>query len=92
MKTYRLESNPDSLGICNYEKREENIIFNEVISILSNNKTIAIDEPKEYPYCDMANGKCKQGHFVVIYDFNYGTEIKSDSRKVLDYLEQVLNI
>ncbi len=92
MRTYRLSSESDRLGICNYEKKDEDIIFDEVLSILKNTKNIAMDEPKEYPYCDMADGECEQGHFVLIYDLNYGTEIKGDSKDVLDYLEQVLNV
>lgn len=92
MKTYRLSSDPYGLGIFNYDKKDEEIVFNKVLSVLNSNKNISMDESKEYPYCDMADGACKHWHFDVVYDLNYGIEIKADSKAALDYIENILNV
>ena len=91
MKTYRMDSEPTRLGICNYERKDDEIIFHELMDILNKDKNIILSEKKEFPYCDIIDGNCEKGTFVVIYDLNYGSEIKSDSKDVLDYLEQVLD-
>lgn len=91
MKTYRVNSQPNKLGICNYERKEEQVIFNDVWKILKQVPTIFLSDLEEFPYLNAIKGKLNNKNFVLILDFNYGVSIDSDDMEALNDLEKILN-
>lgn len=91
MKTFKTKNSQDRLGICNFERKDEADVFTEVINILQKTKNVLLGSKRTMPYCDIIEGKCNEGNFTIIYDLNYGVEIKSDLQNVMAFLEKTLN-
>lgn len=90
MKTYRDPKNPLRMGICNFERVDEEKLFRSVLDSLGKAENTEMGEEKEYPYCLMVEGKCHTGSFTVIFDFVEGTEISCDNEETFDFLKDML--
>lgn len=84
MKIYRDPKNSLRMGVCNFNRvDEENFSFCSRYHEKANDTNLG--EEKEYPYCRMVEGKCPVGGFTVIFDFVEGTEIACDNEETFDF-------
>jgi len=89
MKTFRYSKNPLRLGICNFERVDEEKLFRYVLDFLGKNEEVELEKVKEYPYCQMVDGKCHTGTFTVVFDFVEGTEITCGNHETISFLEEI---
>ena len=90
MKIYRDLKNPLRMGICNFERINEEELFRSVLESIRKAEGTECGEEKEYIYCRMVEGKCSAGRFTIIFDFVEGTEISCDNEAAFCFLKDVL--
>lgn len=91
MRTYRTEKEKNKLFFTNYERIDDEIVFNQIVSILSENPLILIGQKKIGPLEDLYLCKLRHEHFELVFDINYGGLISSKSEMVINQLEKIIN-
>ena len=90
MKIYRDPKNSLRMGVCNFNRVDEEKLFHSALDTMKKANDTNLGEEKEYPYCRMVEGKCPVGGFTVIFDFVEGTEIACDNEEKFDFLKNIL--
>lgn len=91
MKVYQLDNDPKRIYFTNYDRLDEDVIFQQIYSMLKKGKDIAVGEKQIGPSEDFY--KCQIGYlpFILYYDIDYGTSIhaerKETIRKLIEYFE-----
>lgn len=91
MKTFQMDNNPNILEFTNYERIDEEEFFNSVLYRLKKNPNVEIGEKQVGPSEDYYNCKLQNLPFVLFFDIDYGTSIKSDSLEVIKNLIEYFN-
>lgn len=91
MKTFRINGDANHLYLQNFERKEEELIYDEVKERLSKNQDVGIEETVQGPYCDMNKGHYQDKEFALVLDFSDGVFLHSDDKDCLDALELILN-
>lgn len=91
MRVYKLSDKKNQLYFTNYNRVDEEIVFNQVKDILSKNPIINIGDKTIGPSEDIYNCTISGQSFELIFDIDYGGLIHSNSQKTLKILEDIIN-
>lgn len=91
MKTFKINGDAKHLYLQNFERIEEELVYEEVKEKLSRHKGVVIEDMVQAPYCDMNTGHYKDKEFALVLDFSEGVFLHSDDGDCLDALELILN-
>lgn len=89
MKVVKYKEN--ELILQNIENKDEELLFKSLEEKLLTNKDVSFTKTVNAPYCDIYDGLFSNMEFTLIYDFNYGTILRSSSVDCLSALEQYIN-
>ena len=88
MRTFQIDSEPKCLYFTNYNRIEEEILFQNVLSKLESCKEIEIGRKQIGPSEDLYKCKWSDLAFCLVYDIDYGTYIQADDEKVIQRLKK----
>lgn len=91
MRTFRLSGKPNHLEFTNYERKNEKVIFHEIMSLLQKNSDIAIGDKQTGPSEDYYECTISGLSFTLMNDINYGLSIYSKESKALEMLIEYLD-
>lgn len=91
MRTFRTQYDKNKLFFTNYKRIDEEIVFNEIMQLLKDNPDVKISDKEIAPSKDMYKCSISDEGFELIFDIDYGGYIYSDSEKILEILEKILN-
>ena len=91
MKLYQMSNEPNRLGFTNYERIDEEILFQDILTQLKSDSRVEVGEKQigpseDYYYCNI-NGR----PFILFFDIDYGTEIYSNDVDALRELKEMCN-
>lgn len=91
MKTYQIDGKPNDLWFTNYDRVEEEVLFQSVMDKLNLNPDIHVEKKQTGPSEDFYQCSISGLPFILLYDLDYGVSIKSESqlaiRKLKEYFE-----
>ncbi|MCI6782418.1 MAG: hypothetical protein MR594_02125 [Lachnospiraceae bacterium] len=88
MRTFQIDSEPKRLYFANYNRIEEEILFQNILAKLESCKEIEIGRKQIGPSEDLYKCKWSDLSFCLVYDIDYGTYIQADDEKVIQRLEK----
>jgi len=91
MRVYKLSDEKDKLYFTNYNRVDDEIVFNQVKDILIKNPMINIGDKIIGPSEDIYKCNISGQSFELIFDIDYGGLIHSNSEEALKILEDILN-
>lgn len=90
MKTYQLDNKPRELYFTNYDRVDEDILFQQVLTKFKKNHHIEIGEKEVFPSEDLYRCKVLGTSFLLIFDIDYGTSIQADDIETIQKLQEIL--
>lgn len=91
MKAIQLKSNSKAVEFTNYERIDEEELFEHVMSVLHKNPAVVIGEKQIGPSEDFYSCVISELPFILYYDIDYGTRICSDNPEALQKLIKYFN-
>lgn len=91
MKAIQMSYQPNVIEFENYERIDEEIIFNDVYNKLIENKDIKIGEKTTGPSEDIYECSLNGSPFQLLYDIDYGTCIKAKETDAINKLMSYIN-
>lgn len=91
MRVYRVSGKENKLFFTNYKRISEDLIFDKIKEILSSNSSILMGDKTIRPSEDIYKCKLEDLDFDLVYDVDYGGSIYSESKEVINKLENILN-
>ncbi|MEG2354251.1 MAG: hypothetical protein RSB70_06430 [Clostridium sp.] len=91
MKVYKEKNTKDKLYFTNYNRLDEEEVFNSIMDTLKAVQTVSIGSKKVGPSEDVYECNINGVGFSLVYDIDYGGLIQSDSQEALKLLEEILN-
>lgn len=92
MKVFQTSNKPNEICFTNYNRVDEEIIFQNAMEILQRNEAVVIGEKNIGPSEDYYNCSIDGKPFTLFYDVNYGASIVSDDKaaiqKIIEYFNQ----
>ena len=92
MKTFQLDNEPNRLCFTNYNKIDEEVLFQNIFKTLKNCKDIEIGRKHIGPSEDLYDCKLSDFSFTLVYDIDYGTYIQVDDVKIIPMLETLFEV
>lgn len=89
MKTFQIDSEPKRLYFANFNRIEEEILFQNILTKLESCKEIEIGRKQIGPSEDLYKCKWSDWSFCLVYDIDYGTYIQADDEKVIQRLKKI---
>lgn len=86
MKTYQLDNKPNMLGFTNYQRIDEEELFNGILSCLQDNPDVEIGVKKTGPSEDSYHCSLSGSSFTLLYDIDYGASIYCDKPDTMQEL------
>ena len=91
MRTYQTKNSKDKLFFTNYNRIDEQVVFDEIVGILKRNPCIILGEKTIGPSEDIYKCKISDEKFELVFDIDYGGYIQSESEKAIKEIENILN-
>lgn len=91
MKVFQMSNRENCLYFSNYQRVDEEIIFNKALEYLKNDKSFAVSNELKGPSENIYNCSVKNYNFELILDVDYGTYIRSDNNETIEYLKAYFN-
>lgn len=90
MKTFQLDGKPNVLEFTNYDREDEEVVFQKIYSILEKEPSVIIGHKVTGPSEDVYDCKIDTYSFRLIYDIDYGT-VQSEKREAIERLKKVFD-
>lgn len=92
MKTFQLDSEPNRLYFTNYNRIDEEALFQNVLATLERCKDIKIGRKQTGPSEDIYGCKVSGFPFTLVYDIDYGAYIQANTAKIIQKLKDILEM
>lgn len=91
MRIFQMNGRPDLLEFTNYERVDEEILFEQILEKLQCNPNVVIGERQIGPSEDFYNCSIGKFPFTLVYDLVYGPSVHSENpeaiKKLIEYFE-----
>lgn len=91
MKVFQESDRPDNLEFTNYERIDEELLFNQIMSKLNKNPNIVIGNKIVCPSEDLYHSSIDGEKFTLCYDIDYGSSIHCESKAAVEKLKIYFN-
>lgn len=91
MKVFQMDSRPNALLFTNYDRIDEELLYQQVKDMLEQNPSVSWGEKISGPSEELQQCNIEGFPFLLIYDFDYGTEIRSDTEDAIQKLIKYFN-
>lgn len=89
MKTYQLDNKPKNLYFTNYDRIDEEVLFQNILVKLKSSPEIEIGKKQTGPAEDLYGCKLSGSSFWLVYDIDYGTSIRVNDIETIRKLKEI---
>lgn len=91
MKVFQVSDRLDDLEFTNYERIDEELLFNQIMCKFKENSNIIIGNKVTCPSEDLYHSSIDGEKFTLCYDINYGASIHCESKATIEKLKAYFN-
>lgn len=86
MKTFQMDGKPEILEFTNYDREDEEILFDKIMKRLNSNPGIVIGKKQMGPSEDFYSCTLDGLPFTLCFDLDYGPHIYSENSEAIKQL------